>query len=114
MVVSQGDVVWADLAEPDGSGPGFRRPVIVIQGNPLNRSRLATVVCIPLTSNVRWADAPGSVLLKATATGLTRDSIANATQVVAIDRQFLTERVGHLSRKHLHAVLAGLDVVLSR
>ena len=114
MVVSQGDVVWADLPEPDGSGPGFRRPVIVIQGNPLNRSRLATVVCIPLTSNVPWADAPGSMPLTAAATGLSRDSVANATQVVAIDREFLTERVGHLSRKHLQAVLAGLDIVLSR
>ena len=56
MVIAQGDVCWADLPDPTGSGPGFRRPVVVIQGNPLNRSRVATVVCVPLTSNLRWAD----------------------------------------------------------
>lgn len=114
MVVTQGDVVWVDLTEPDGSGPGFRRPVIVLQGNPLNRSRLATVVCVPLTSNLRWADAPGNVLLKAGVTGLPKDSVANVSQIVAVDRTFFTERIGHVARRHVEAIFAGLDVVLAR
>ena len=59
MVITQGDVCWADLPDPTGSGPGFRRPVVVVQGDAFNRSRIATVVCVPLTSNLRWADAPG-------------------------------------------------------
>lgn len=114
MVVGQGDVVWADLPEPEGSGPGFRRPVVVIQGNELNRSRLATVVCVPLTSTLRWADAPGCVRLASRLTGLPKDSVANATQVVAVDRAFLTERVGHLPRGQVELVLGALDLVLGR
>ena len=70
MVISQGEVWWADLPAPAGSGPGFRRPVVVVQGDALNRSRIATVVCVPLTSNLRWALAPGNVHLSARHTGL--------------------------------------------
>ncbi len=65
MVISQGEIWWADLPAPVGLGPGLRRPVVVVQGDALNRSRLATAVCVPLTSNLRWADAPGNVLLAA-------------------------------------------------
>lgn len=114
MVISQGDVVWAEMPEPSGSGPGFRRPVVVIQGNPLNRSRLATVVCVPLTSNLKWADAPGNVLLPAGLTGLPRDSVANVSQVVAIDRELLAERTGQLPKRQLDRLFTGLDIVLAR
>ena len=77
MVITQGDVWWADLGEPAGSEPGFRRPVLVVQGDAFNRSRIATVVCVVLTSQLKWADAPGNVLLSARATGLPKDSVAN-------------------------------------
>ena len=114
MVVSQGDVRWAGLPPPAGSGPGYRRPVVIVQGDPLNRSRLATAVCVPLTSNLRWADAPGNVLLTARQTGLPRDSVANVSQVVALDRTLLEERVGRISQAKLDLLLAGIDVVLGR
>ena len=114
MVVSQGDVWWADVPDPVGSGPGFRRPVVVIQGDGLNRSRLATVVCVPLTSNLGWAEAPGNVLLRARTTGLPKDSVANGSQIVALDRMVLTERVGHLPRRLVELILARIDVVLGR
>lgn len=112
--VLQGDVWWADLPEPTGSGPGLRRPVLVVQGDAFNRSRIATVVCVPLTSNLRWADAPGNVRLNARQTGLPRDSVANVSLVVALDRDLLTERTGRLPRRKLDQVLAGIDVVLGR
>ena len=114
MVISQGDVCWAELPAPtgSGSGPGFRRPVVVVQGDALNRSRVATVVCVPLTSNLRWADAPGNVLLAARMTGLPRNSVANVSQIVALDRALLEERVGRVSRAKLELVLSGVDVVL--
>jgi mRNA interferase MazF len=112
--VAQGEVWWAELPEAAGSGPGFRRPVVVVQGNPLNRSRIATVVCVPLTSNLTWAEAPGNTLLSAQATGLPKDSVANASQVVAVDRAFLAERVARLAPKQLTQVLHGIDVVLGR
>ena len=114
MVISQGDVCWADLPEPVGSGPGLRRPVIVVQGDALNRSRLATAVCVPLTSNLRWANAPGNVLLTAAMTGLPRDSVANVSQIVALDRSLLEERTGRIGSAKLELLLAGIDVVLGR
>jgi len=114
MVIAQGEVWWAELPDPVGSGPGFRRPVLVVQGDALNRSRLATVVCVPLTSNLRWANAPGNALLTARATGLPKDSVANASQVVTLDKTLLTERVGKLSKAKLDVVLTGLDVILGR
>ena len=114
MVISQGEVWWAELPAPVGSGPGFRRPVVVVQSDALNRSRLATVVCVPLTSNLKWADAPGHTLLPARVTGLTKDSVATVSQVIALDKTLLTERAGKISRARLDLVLAGLDVVLGR
>jgi mRNA interferase MazF len=112
--IAQGEVWWASLPEPSGSGPGYRRPVVVVQGDHLNRSRLATVVCVPLTSNLAWADAPGNVLLETRATGLPKDSVANASQIVAVDRAFLTERCGRLTPRNLRLVLTGIDIVLGR
>jgi mRNA interferase MazF len=114
MVIAQGEVWWADLPAPTGSGPGFRRPVVVVQSDALNRSRLATVVSVPLTSNLRWADAPGNARLTARATGLPKDSVANASQVITLDKTVLTERVGKLSSAKIELVLAGIDVVLGR
>ena len=114
MVVSRGDVFWASLPDPTGSGPGFRRPVAVVQGDAFNASRLATAVVVPLTSNLRWASAPGNVLLAATRTGLPRDSVANVSRIVAIDRTLLTERVAHLPGGDLELVLTGIDLVLGR
>lgn len=113
-VVSQGDVWWADLPEPVGSGLGLRRPVVVVQGEGLNRSRIATTVCVPLTSNLRWAAAPGNVVLKSRLTGLPKDSVANVSQVVALDRGLLTKRTGRVPRRKLELILDGLDLVLSR
>ena len=114
MVISQGEIWWADIPAPTGSGSGFRRPVLIVQGDAFNRSALATVVCVPMTSNLRWADAPGNVRLTGRSTGLARDSVANVSQVVALYKTLLTERVGKLSRPKVDLVLAGLDVVLGR
>ena len=113
-MIAQGEVWWADLAEPSGSAPGFRRPVVVVQGDAFNRSRIATVVCVALTSNLRWAEAPGNVLLTARTTGLPKDSVANTSQLVTLDRETLTERVGTLPAKKLELVLLGIDIVLGR
>lgn len=114
MVISQGEVWWADLPEPSASEPGFRRPVVVVQGDAFNRSRIATVVCAPLTSNLRWAEAPGNVLLASKVTGLPKDSVASVSQLVTLDKSSLTERVGKLSKPKLELVLSGIDVVLGR
>jgi mRNA interferase MazF len=114
VVISQGDVWWADLPEPAGSGPGYRRPVVVIQCDAFNRSRIATVVCVPLTTNLRWADVPGNVLLPSKVTNLPQDSVANASLVISIDKELLIQHAGKLTRAKLDLVLAGLDAVLGR
>jgi len=114
VTVAQGDVWWADLPEPSGSGPGFRRPIVVVQADAINRSRIATVVCVPLTSNLKWATAPGNVLLPARMTGLPKESVANVSQLVTLEKSDLTERVGKLARSKLELVLSGIDVLLGR
>jgi mRNA interferase MazF len=114
VVVADGEIWWADLPDPAGPDPGFRRPVVIVQGDAFNRSRLATVVCIPLTSNLRWAEAPGNLVLSRRATNLPRDSVANVSQIVTIDRTLLTEAVGKLSERQLQLLLAGIDIVLGR
>ena len=114
MVISQGEIWWADLQEPAGSGPGYRRPVAVVQCDALNQSRVSTVVCVPLTSNLKWKDAPGNVLLAGNATGLPKESVAIVSLIVAVDKRQLTECVGKLTRRELDLVLGGIDTVLGR
>jgi len=113
-LIAPGEVWWADLPVPVGSGPGFRRPVVVVQGDALNRSRIATVVCVPLTSNLRWADAPGNVALSVRMTGLPKDSVANVSQILTLDKHIFTERVGKVPRARLELVFSGIDIVLGR
>ena len=113
MVIGQGEVWRADLGTPRGSGPGLRRPVVV-QCDDLNRSQIGTVVCVPVTSDLPWADAPGNVRLLAGVTGLPEYSVANVSQTVAIDKRALVDRVGKLSRAKPELLLAGIDTVLGR
>jgi len=87
---------------------------VIVQGDAFNRSSIATVVCVPMTSNLRWADAPGNVLLPARTTGLGKDSVANVSQIIAVDRSILTKRVGHLPRRLLDLIRTGVDLVLGR
>jgi len=114
MVISQGDVCWASLRDPVGSGAGFRRPVVIVQGDSFNASRISTAVVVPLTSNLRLAAAPGNVALPSATTGLSKDSVANVSQIVAIDRESLTERVGRVTDTQLSRIMAGIDLVLGR
>jgi len=112
VVVERGQIWWADLGEPTGSEPGFRRPVLVVQSDAFNRSRVRTVLAVVLTSNLRLVDAPGNVLIPAKAGGLPKDSVANVSQVVTIDRDFLTEPAGRIRGQVLKDVDNGLRLVL--
>ena len=112
MVVQRREVWWADLEEPRGSEPGFRRPILVVQADSFNRSRLRTVLVVVLTSNTRLLDAPGNVLLPTRNSGLPRDSVANVTQIVTLDEAYLSERTGRLPPKLMAHVDAGLKLVL--
>lgn len=86
----------------------------MVQGDDLNQSRLATVVCIPLTSNPNWADAPGSLMIPAKIGGLQKDSVARIFQILAVNKQDLIKRIGHVPRSMLQMLFLGLDTVLGR
>lgn len=112
MVIQRGEIWWASLPEPSGSEPGYRRPILVIQSDEFNRSRIATVIGVAITSNTRLAQAPGNVYLSHKVTGLSKDSVANVSQIVTIDRSFLTEKVGTIPDFLLEQVENGLRLVL--
>ena len=114
MVIEQAEVWWADLEGPAGSEPGYRRPVVVVQCNAINRSRIGTAICVPLTSNLKWADAPGNVLVPKAESGLPQDSVANVSLIIALDKQVLTDRVRKIPRRRLELILSGIDTLLGR
>lgn len=113
MVIQRGDVWWADLAEPRGSEPGYRRPVLVIQSNAFNRSQIGTVIVAAITSNLALAAAPGNVRLTRRESKLSRESVVNVSQILTLDSRFLAERVGRVSAPVLVEVEAGLRLALS-
>lgn len=114
MVIEQGDVVWARMSDPLGGEAGFERPVIVIQSNGLNESRLCTVICIPLTRTMKWAGLVGCVQLPGSATGLNHDSIAQGHLTTTLDRSQLGEAIGKISEFDLQKLFRALDRVLGR
>jgi mRNA interferase MazF len=114
VVIRQGDVLWASLGDPVGSGPGSRRPVVIVQGDAFNASRIATVIVVALTSNLRLVAAPGNVALAASQTGLPGDSVADVSQIIAVDRDVLSECVGHVGDRALSLILDGIDIALGR
>ena len=112
MVVRRGDIWWASLKVPGGSGPGFRRPILVIQSNEFNRSSINTVIAVAITSNLMLANAPGNVRIPARTSGLKKASVVNVSQIITIDKTFLSGRVGALNSKYLREVEDGLRLVL--
>ena len=108
----RGEIWWANLPRPLGSEPGFRRPVLVVQTDPFNESRVATVVAVAFTSNLRLADAPGNVLCRRQDTGLSNDSVANVSQLTALDKRWLTSRVSKISHQCFRQVEDGLRLLL--
>ncbi len=109
----RGEVWWADLPEPSGSEPGFRRPVVIIQADEFNRSRIRTIITAAITSNTTLAQAPGNVALSRRSVGLDRESVVNVSQIVTLDKRVLTERVGRLSARKLRDVEDGVRVALA-
>jgi mRNA interferase MazF len=113
VVIKRGEIWWASLPNSLGSGPGYRRPVLVVQSNDFNRSRISTAIVAVITSNVKLALAPGNMLLPQKASKLTKESVVNISQLLTIDKSFLTERVSILSTIHIKQVDAGLKLILS-
>ena len=111
--MKRGEVWWASLPEPSGSGPGSRRPYLIVSANSFNQSKINTVIAAVITSNLRLAEAPGNVRLGVRGTGLLRPSVVNVSQIITIDKTFLTERIGRLTASQLAAVDDGLRLALA-
>ena len=112
MVIARGEIWWANLASPRGSEPGYRRPLVIVQADPFNRSRIRTVLAITTTSNLRLRYAPGNVFLQAEVVGLSKDSVALVSQIVTIDRDYLIEPAGCVPPRELARISRGLRLVL--
>lgn len=110
--MQRGEIWWADLPEPSGAAPGYRRPILIIQADAFTQSRIATIVAVSITSNLRLATAPGNVLLRAAESGLSQDSVINVAQIITLDKQALDEHVGHVTATTLTAVEDGIRLVL--
>ena len=113
MVIQRGEIWWASLGQPNGSEPGYRHPLVVVQSDEFNRSRIGTLIAAVITSNLRLAQAPGNVLLSAKSTGLNKNSVANVSQVITVDKSFLTEKVGKLTAMQMESISDGLRLVMS-
>ena len=111
--MKRGQIWWAELPEPGASAPGYRRPVIIVQADEFNTSRINTVIAVAITSNLRLADAPGNLRLSKSKTGLVKDSVANVSQILTVDKSFLTEQIGQLDRVTAQQLDEGLQLVLS-
>lgn len=108
----RGEIWWADLPDPLGSEPGYRRPVVIVQDDVFTQSRISTVIVVIITSNTQLAEAPGNVLLPHEATGLPKDSVANVSQIFTVDKTFLVEHVGMLPEHLQEEVDEGLRAIL--
>lgn len=108
----RGEIWWASLPAPTGSEPGYRRPILIVQSDDFNASRISTVIAVILTSNSKLASAPGNVFLARKVTGLPKDSVANISQVVTVDKHFLTEFIGSLPSEYLEKIEDGLRLVM--
>ena len=108
----RGEIWWASLPEPAGSGPGFRRPVLILSANSFNESRISTLIAVVITSNLRLGDAPGNVRLPARGLGLSKASVVNVSQIITLDKSFLTQRIGKLPPRLQTTVDDGIRLVL--
>jgi len=110
--VKRGEVWWASLSEPGGSDPVYRRPVLVVQADTFNRSRIRTVICAAITSNLRLEAAPGNLRLSSRTSGLKKASVVNVSQLITTDRDRLTEKIKRLDPRTMRRVEEGLRLVL--
>lgn len=112
MVIERSEIWWAEIPAPEGSEPGYRRPVVVVQADGFNRSKIKTVIAVAVSSNMALGKLPGNVVLRAGESGLPKDSVMNVTQVVTLNRSSLTERAGSVPGELMISLEQGLRMVL--
>ncbi len=111
--MKRGEIWWASMAEPRGSEPGYNRPVIIVSSNEFNQSLIQTVIVVVVTSNIHLVDAPGNFKITKKQSNLNKDSVVNVSQLITLDKTFLTEQVGNLNSKHISFLNEGIRLVLA-
>lgn len=111
-MIRQGDIFWVDIGDPTGSAPGFVRPVVVIQNNVFNQSRINTVIVCALTSNLQYANAPGNVLLNEGEANLPKQSVVIVSQIITVDKTQLVDKISSLSKRRIQEILGGLGLLI--
>ncbi len=111
--MKRGEIWWASLEEPRGSGPGFRRPVVIISSNEFNKSKILTVIVAVITSNIGLSNAPGNFKLTKKSSGLDRESVVNVSQLLTLDKSYLNEKSGKLNTKQNQLLNYGLQLALN-
>jgi mRNA interferase MazF len=110
--MNRGEIWWAELGVPNGSEPGYRRPVLIIQSNDFNESKIATIICIIITSNESIREAPGNVFISSKESGLPKNSVINVSQIITLDKEQLTKRIGNTSKLIMENVEEGILLIL--
>lgn len=113
MVIKRGEIWWAELPDPVGSEPSYKRPIVVIQSNEFNKSKIATIIAVTITSNMFLSSAPGNVTLPAKASKLPKRSVVNVSQLITLDKSFLTVKIHTLSSKYIEQIDEGVRLVLN-
>lgn len=113
-MIEQGDIWWADLGEPKGSAPGYWRPLLIVQSQAFNKMNINTVVGVAISGQIKFANAPGNVILSPDMTGLDRESVANISQIITVDKRSLGERIGRVTRRKLERILDGIELLIGR
>jgi len=113
VVVKRGEIWWVTMDEPRGSEPGYRRPVVVISSNEFNKSQIQTIIVAVITSNLHLAGAPGNIKLSINNSGLKRESVINISQLLTLDKSFITEKIGQLDNNLIHKLNSGIKLVLN-
>ena len=111
--MKRGEIWWASMGEPRGSEPGYSRPVIIVSSNEFNQSLIKTVIVAVVTSNLRLVDAPGNFKITKKHSGLSKDSVVNVSQLITLDKTFLTGQIGKLNSKNINFMNEGIKLVLS-
>ena len=111
-MIERGEIWWAELQEPAGAGPGYKRPLVVIQSNDFNKSRINTIIAAVLTTNMKLVDSSGNVMLPKKMTGLPKDSVTNVSQIITVDRYYLSDRIGIVPARTMRRIDDGLRLVL--
>ena len=110
--MERGEIYWVNFGVPIGSEPGYKRPAVILQSNTFNQTRIRTVICVVLTSNLDLLEAPGNILIERVVSGLPKDSVLNISQIYTVDKQSVEQKIGRLPESYIHRIDASIRLIM--